>query len=194
MTEQNTTPQDVVADNSVYHHERSKTIVVSLTPGPQSQDNTQVGPPTSPPPYNQSIPNGAPLPPADIPVPQEQPPPAYDADPSKQHPQKIQCQPSEIIVEQPRQIQVIATSDYVHHDYLPLSIVVAILCCFVSLPTLVCSLPAIVSAAIARDRYNSHGDDVGARRFNYLAIILNLLSVLTGIVLLALVIILRVTV
>ena len=32
----------------------------------------------------------------DIPVPQEQPPPAYDADPSKQHPQKIQCQPSEV--------------------------------------------------------------------------------------------------
>jgi len=65
--EQNTTPQDTVADldNNGHHHERSKTIVVSLASGPQPQGNTQVGPlnhPSSPPPYDQNIPNTAPLP------------------------------------------------------------------------------------------------------------------------------------
>jgi len=58
---------------------------------------------------------------------------------------------------------VISTSDYVHRDYLALSIVIAILCCFVSLPTLICSLPAIGSAAIVSqnvcvlcNHYNMH--------------------------------------
>jgi len=65
--EQNSVPQDAAADldNSEYHHERSKTIVVSLAPGLEPQGNTPVSPPnppTSPPPYHPNIPNGTPLP------------------------------------------------------------------------------------------------------------------------------------
>ena len=61
-----TTTQNADADNDEYHHERSKTIVVSLAPvAQQPQISSQAGPtspPTSPPPYNQNIPNGTSLP------------------------------------------------------------------------------------------------------------------------------------
>ena len=49
-------------------------------------------------------------------------------------------------MEQPRQIHVIAKESNAH-DYLALSVVLAIICCCVSIPTLLCTLPAIAFAA-----------------------------------------------
>ena len=49
-------------------------------------------------------------------------------------------------MEQPRQIHIV-TKDRDVPDYLAVSIVLAIICCCVSIPTLFCTLPAIAFAA-----------------------------------------------
>ena len=55
-------------------------------------------------------------------------------------------------MEQPRQITVI-TKDNNVHDFLAVSIVLAIICCCVSIPTLLCTLPAVAFAAAVSEAY-----------------------------------------
>lgn len=60
-----------------------------------------------------------------------------------------------MITEQPRQIHVVKRDNEVH-DYLVVSIVLAIICCCVSIPTLLCTVPAIGFAAAVSEAHTPH--------------------------------------